>query len=558
MKRLVTFLLLSLFFAAASAQTPEQVKVEISQEIANVNGTLFYIHKVQPKQTIYSICQAYGVSQEELAASNSTLREGLKAGSILFIPHKAKSAQFKNSPSEEQRQEEEIPYKEHRVKWYESLRSIAKKYGVSQEEIIAFNNLGEGVIYSRQILKIPLQKIERDENKVEAVEEEVKKAQEKEAEVKVLDIPDMDSREARAKIDLLKRMDHFDRHNPVRVSLILPFASQSVNPSANNLDFYSGALLAVNQMKEEGLNIVLNVIDLTNYSWKGEIFEDGLIEGSHLVVGPIDSASIVPFADYCRKGRIPFVSPLDQKAEAFVTDNPYFFQVPSSSDTQLENLLSQVSAGNGERLTIFYNSAMDEAEYVRKIKTFLDSSFVSYLEFKYGILEGRTIIDRLKREMPGNLKHKVIVASENEAFASDVVRNMELLALSGVDLKVFSSNKVRNFGTIDPEFFHDVNLRSSASYYVDYTDEATNTFVLKYRALFSSEPTPFAFQGYDIMKYFLTVMSEVGPDFAEYTTHYSMSLLQNKIEFYRVSGGGYINKGTRNLEYLKDYIIRVK
>lgn len=435
-------------------------------------------------------------------------------------------------------------YKEHRVKWYESLSSIARKYDVTPQEILTLNGIKDGVIYPRQILKIPVKGTDIKKEGLAQNEGELTQDSLATKEVEVAPKPK------------LSPWEIFSQ--PKRVSLILPFASQSKFPSANNLDFYSGALIAVNQLKDQGLNIELNVIDLASYSWRGEIFHENLLEGSHLVVGPIDSASIGEFASYCKDKEIPFVSPLDHKAEAYVSDNPYFFQVPTSTNTQLENLISQIRVEGGERLTVFYNAAMDEAPLVNRIKSLLDSNMVVYDQKQYAILQGRTIIDDLKAKMSRSYRHKVIVASENEAFASDVVRNMKLLTLSGYDLEVYCTNKVRNFGTIDAEFFHDVNLHSVGLYYVDYYDEATNQFVKQYRALFNCEPTPFAFQGYDIFKYFLTLMSEVGTDFSEYAPANPMSLLQTKISFEKVPGGGYINKGTRNIEYLHDYIVKVK
>lgn len=53
------------------------------------------MHKVQRKETIFSISQMYGITQEELIAANPELKNGkLKRGTFLFIPYpKSKSTQ---------------------------------------------------------------------------------------------------------------------------------------------------------------------------------------------------------------------------------------------------------------------------------------------------------------------------------------------------------------------------------------------------------------------------------------------------------------------------------
>lgn len=49
------------------------------------------MHKVEKKETVFSISQQYGISQEELIAANPELRNGkLKKGSFLFIPYSKK------------------------------------------------------------------------------------------------------------------------------------------------------------------------------------------------------------------------------------------------------------------------------------------------------------------------------------------------------------------------------------------------------------------------------------------------------------------------------------
>ena len=76
MKRL--FLLLFLLAAplAVQAQDYDVPDVVISSEKASIAGKLYYLHKVLPKQTVFSICKAYGVTEEQLAASNPDLKEG--------------------------------------------------------------------------------------------------------------------------------------------------------------------------------------------------------------------------------------------------------------------------------------------------------------------------------------------------------------------------------------------------------------------------------------------------------------------------------------------------
>ena len=175
MKRLS---LLLFFLLAASLTLPAQgydvPEVVISTEKANIAGKVYFLHKVLPKQTVFSICKAYGVTQEELTQANPDLKDGLKAGAILFVPvsEAAAKAEAAKQPTAQQReepvQEQQVDETEeedtrvvervieHRVRWYESINTIARKYGLSAAEILSYNGLSDSDSIRGKTLLIPV------------------------------------------------------------------------------------------------------------------------------------------------------------------------------------------------------------------------------------------------------------------------------------------------------------------------------------------------------------------------------------------------------------------
>ncbi|MGY5353001.1 LysM peptidoglycan-binding domain-containing protein [Wenyingzhuangia sp. IMCC45533] len=108
------------------------------------------VHKVQAKETLYSLSKLYNVSMSDLIKKNTFLsQEGLKIGQELIIPivavQQTKDAQNK--------------VRLHNVKEKETLYSIAKKYGVTIDEIKEKNVtvLMDGV-KAGSVLEIPLKK----------------------------------------------------------------------------------------------------------------------------------------------------------------------------------------------------------------------------------------------------------------------------------------------------------------------------------------------------------------------------------------------------------------
>ena len=154
--------------------------------------------------------------------------------------------------------------------------------------------------------------------------------------------------------------------------------------------------------------------------------------------------------------------------------------------------------------------------------------------------------------------NRVIINSESEAFVNDAVRNLATLLYRKNNVVLYSPSRIRSFETIDAENLHNLNTRISTSYYVDYNSRATSDFLMKYRALYGTEPTQFAFQGYDLAYYFIGKKASLGKNWLKHLEICPVEkMLQTDLQFRRCNDGGYTNKGVRRLIYKPDYVIAI-
>ncbi len=91
-------------------------------------------HRVQAGETIESIAKVYMVTPYDIYALNPDAKSGLKPEMLIIIP---KSKVLENPTVEEK--QEVVGYRTHRVKRRETLFSIAKRYGISVEDIKKYN-----------------------------------------------------------------------------------------------------------------------------------------------------------------------------------------------------------------------------------------------------------------------------------------------------------------------------------------------------------------------------------------------------------------------------------
>ena len=164
--------------------------------------------------------------------------------------------------SQTARAEGEKDYITHIVKWYEDLGTIAEKYGMGVEVIMAYNGLTEAKVSRKQVLRIPLypEKVVISTSPVSSPTEENSPQDGRGGG----DAGITSSGEEPAAEDELQSADSTaaTKRDRVSLALALPLVSGD-KPNDSNYDFYCGALLAAKLMAESGVSVDLDVRDIS-------------------------------------------------------------------------------------------------------------------------------------------------------------------------------------------------------------------------------------------------------------------------------------------------------
>ena len=590
-----------LAFVSASATYGQEyisTPVTVSKEKVRVNGKVCYSHIVREKQTLFSIAKAYDVTVDDIYSFNPSLKEtGLKKNAIILIPSvEALSAaqpaekpsatgqdagtetkqtaepqkepkteveqkvaedvqliqptqEMKEKPAVQSRKTSARKQKIHTVKWYEDLDVIAEKYGVTVEAIMMVNNLTGRKLTKRQKLIIPEpgETVAPDLISPEPGpdmtkdEEKAVTAPEEPADTTVTEIPDMDP-------DWL-----FAPKDEVNVTLILPMKASTESVSRNNMDFYSGVLLAVKDLADAGISTQLNVYDSSDETHP-ILSED--IDDSDLIIGPVSSTDLRMLLESDTDPRM-VISPLDSRAEELAYRHSNFIQVPTPQMSQYKDIMNWIREDSmpGDTLIMIKEKTARQTESVKQMIQAADSSGLTFIPFSYSILEGRDITEPLTSLMTATGTNRVVIASESEAFVNDVVRNLSILLYNKLNVVLYAPARIRNFETIEVENLHKTAAHISLGYLIDYDSQQVKNFLLKYRALYNTEPTQYAFQGYDIATYFIGMCGKYGSQWARKLDDGESQMLQSTFMFVPAENGGYVNQGIRRLVYGEDWSV---
>ena len=561
--RLLTsaFCLLLLATAAApyaSAQDFVPAPVEISQDKVNVNGEIFYLHKVLPKQTLYSISKAYGVPADAIQKVNPSLTEGLKAGMLLYIPQTTAAdtatADVDNSEqptvektSEKPKAETEKPqrtvkkkkYRKYNVKWYETLDDVAVKFNV--KAIIALNDIDTASGKRIRGIMIPDKEFMSSMQSGPSVKEDSEVTPAVQSETQSI-----------AVIQELERTFEVYDEGPYVISVVLPFNASRLTDDMNayTADFYAGILTAAGELKEKGMmeHFVLNTVDLSRYNSSWEMIASGALKGSELIIGPISERDLQPVAAFAKSRHIPVVSPLDPNTASLAEGNPYFYLFPPQSELALAHLIERMSEDNGHT---------DSSDLTLETFAELRDNGLPFKTFSYDFLRGRGIDSLMSLSLNPHRLNKVLIPSMNEAFITDALRNLNLIKSSrNYKVEVYGLSRWKNFETIELNYLHALDLRLAMSYYIDYNDSLTVEFINRYREAFNTEPTDFSYQGYDILTFFVEAMSTYGKDFPSAIINERKSLLQSDVLFLPVApGSGCENRAFKDICFTKGWTV---
>lgn len=124
---MIRFVLVFLLLGLAGYVKAQEIKIEKSGEKIVLEGKSYYLHSVKAKETLFSICKAYGVSVDEVKALNDKKDNALSIGDVLRIPV---VEPFKTV-------DDKFYY--HRMQPKETLYSLSRKFKIKMKRILKDN-----------------------------------------------------------------------------------------------------------------------------------------------------------------------------------------------------------------------------------------------------------------------------------------------------------------------------------------------------------------------------------------------------------------------------------
>ncbi len=525
----------------------------------------YFMYKVRKKETKYGLAHKYNITVAELDELNNLQDRQLQVGEYIKLPIKTATTQ---------KQDDDTYY--HKVEPKETVYSLTKKYDISKRKFYKLNpivkerglQIGESVIIPKNDVSDNIFATKKEESNItpEVTAEENNKYEQ---------LPLTDTVKCNCKTD---------KQNIHKIAFFLP-VYLNVNDTLGDyeeklkqewaiknhksrkpklhfynrtkmfLEFYQGALLALNDLKKQGMSFEVRVFDTRNDSlYVKELLAKNNLSDYDLFIGPFYSSILNIVNDYAWENKINIVSPLSLK-KSFIEHNPYAFQVSPPFEVQMLYASEYLNNFDTKNYVVIHDGKDIHQEYISAFKRELYSHIneTNYTQVKYNELFYYQAKDSvLKQAFTPKIKNIIVIPSNNRAFVSDVIGKLNGYAYH-YDIVTFGQPRWMYFDNIELEYFHNTNTRFFSNSYIDYSRNNVKDFVLQYRKFYKTEPKKYSFQGYDITKYFCSALNMYGFDFRKCIHKHKPELLQTHFNFVPYSyQGGYQNTGIYILEYSKE------
>lgn len=527
--------------------TPEKVKViepvKTVQVIDKPVNENFKFHIVEPKETKFGIAKKYGMTISELEKINPKIISGLPIGFKLKVNEvslakvetsmekEAKGKESENRTIVTKDEEVSIPekkagYARYEVKAKETLYSLSQTLEITQDDLIELNPiLKDGVKDGMQLIvpaKSSLTILTNSKFK-----------------------------------DLTKSINSQKRKQLV---LLFPFnAAKIQSDSINNLsvrlkkdnflnmtlDFYSGALMAIEYGKSLGLNLDVKILDSEESKASSsveKVIKENNLQNADAIIGPFYQQYAEKVAELVKN--VPVISPLSKEIGK---PYPNLYQSMPSADFIKKFMLDYLVAKNGNIIV------------VNDVKKSANRDFISknYPNATFAQVSAAGVLDtgNFQSLYDTNVKNYIILDTEKTGTILSVLKLMSKeMRFYEQQLVVLEPNETLDFEEISVNSIANLKLLYP-SLTRDSGSNELNLFEIDYKKKNKTVPNQFATRGFDITFDTMLRLSQ-DKSITQSLEEDKTEQLESKFEYIKKDAEGYINKGIYILEYQEDLTIK--
>ena len=494
-------------------------------------------HTIQAGETLYKLTTMYNVSAKDICEANPGLSaENFRIGQVILIPQKEEKEVAVQTPPVEQSniQGPVVPRCKdmHKVRRKETIFSVSREYGISEQELIAANPELKKGMKKGQFLCIPYPAA----TTVQPTQKEDPYA-----------IPPSNSELFRKSKETPKEM------STIKAAIVLPFQEDK-----RMVEYYEGFLMAVDSLKRTGTSLDLYVYDSgKDVSTLNTILAKNEMKKMDVIFGPMHQNQIKPLSDFAEKNNIRLVIPFSQKGEE-VFNNPAVYQINTPQSYLYSEVYEHFTRQFPNAHVIFIEPAIadkEKAEFISGLKQELKSKGVSMQTVNESATK-----ETLKAALRNDKENIFIPTSSTNVLLIKALPQLTLLVRDNPEqnIHLFGYPEWQIYTKDHLDSFFELDVYFYSSFYTNTLFPAAVQFTNNYHKWYSKDLTSkfpnYAMLGFDTGFFFLKGLSRYGSELENNLPKMNLTPIQTGFKFQRVNNwGGFINKKVFFIRFTKNF-----
>ncbi|MEG1615678.1 MAG: LysM peptidoglycan-binding domain-containing protein [Bacteroidales bacterium] len=480
----------------------------------------YIFHTIEPKETLFSVSRHYGVKMQDIMNENPGLNENTFAiGKVIRIKADQQAELASEAVSA-------TPVSTYKVKKKETLYSISRKFDVTLTELLELNP-GISRVKAGDLINIPGQ----DSNNQEFLENNSETIQQMQ--------------------DILKESTEIKKSDRISVVLLLPFQLyyNTVNSSLRNryIEFYEGFLMAVDSLKSQGASFDIYVFD-TDSKQMADILAKPEVKNASLIIGPADNTKISEVVKFAEANDINVVNPFTFDSDAAET-SPHLFQL-NTPNSYLYAESSMEFANIFKDNTIVFlketGSEDDKKDFIDYLRRELERRQIAYVDYEFTGTEELTEMDSIL-----NLNGPVVFVplSAKKNMLGMILPTLSVMKKNtpNIQISLFGYPEWQTYTKEYMDYFYELNTYIYTRIYVNPFSKESKEFLHQFKYWYNKELLPvypkYGILGFDTGMFFLTAVEKYGKNFDSHIDMIPAESIQTAMCFRRINNwSGFINR----------------
>ncbi|WP_456866348.1 LysM peptidoglycan-binding domain-containing protein [Galbibacter sp. BG1] len=474
-------------------------------------------HRVAPKEGPWRIAYEHGITVDSLKTINPSMKEVLKEGDTLWVPFVA---------GNNKKPVEVDAYNYYTVLPKEGFYRLKVKLGVTQAEVEALNpEVKTDGLKAGMVIKLPKNKMgELTVNNGQLIE----------------------------KFSLLDSLNYDQKST---LAIVLPFKLDELNFEnidsnkekikrdkllSVSLDFYTGALMAIDSVKKLGLSLDVKVFDSgANDAKVGQLASSGKLTNVNAIIGPILPSTFNRVSSAVRSSNTPIFAPFSNKGLQMYSN---VYQTLPPDDLLREKMLKYIK-NNATNKNVIIIADKNNAAIKSKLQALVPGAkVINPIEDKF------IRLDEINPFLSSEKENWVVVETNSIPLLTNITGVVNSAQTPEYKITLLTTLKGDAYDSDNISNMHLSNLHFHFPT-IDKLSDVNANFSKQFDAKYGTTPNRYATRGFDLtMDVILRLAYNKNLDYVSAKVS-ETEYVENKFDYKKGLSGGYYNTALYIVKY---------